>query len=133
MGEINTVRERGLGGPVCGECGRILPVSGKNNRVCLACFPERELVEYLDERDMQIVRDVMDSKDLSVKAVVRRFFRLGQLADRYLDKGFRLTFFNPKTLQYEDPFETGPKKAPMPDPLVGEPTFERKDLEGESR
>lgn len=129
---MNTVRERGLGGPVCGECGKLVAVTGKNNRICLECFPERELVEYLDGREMAVVRRVMDAKDLSAKAVLRRFFRLGQLADHYLDKGYRLAFYNPVTLQYEDPFETGFKKAPMPDPIGNDPTFERKDLESKS-
>lgn len=126
---MNTVRERGLGGSVCGECGASLPVKGKNSRVCVVCFPERELVEYLDTREMDVVRKVMDAKDLSAKAVLRRFFRLGQLADHYLDKGYRLAFYNTTTLQYEDPFETGFRKAPMPDPAGSDPTFGRLEID----
>jgi hypothetical protein len=110
----NTVIERGLGGPVCGECGQLLPVSGKNNRVCLKCFPERE-IEFLDEREQGFLREMMDKKEMSATATMRHMFRLGQAVDYFLAKGLTLAFINPATGETETPFNRQDKKlAPMP-------------------
>src|SRR5208337_2073551 len=108
----NTVIERGLGGPVCGECGQLLPVSGKNNRVCLKCFPERE-IEFLDEREQKFLREMMDKKD-----IMRHMFRLGQGCDFFMSQGYHLAFLNPATGDYEMPFNRTEKKL-APKPGVG--------------
>lgn len=111
---MNTVIERGLGGPVCGECGNLLNVAGKNNRVCLKCLPERE-IEFFDEREHTFLREEMDRCDMSAVAVVRRHFRLGQTVDHFLRQGFHLAFLNPATGETVKPFEREDKKlAPMP-------------------
>ena len=111
---MNTVRERGLGGPVCGECDSLLPVSGKNNRVCLKCHPERE-IEFLDDREHGFLREMMDRKDMSAEAVMRHMFRLGQAVDHFMSQGLTLAFLNPETGDVTRPFDRQDKKlAPMP-------------------
>jgi hypothetical protein len=111
---MNTVIERGLGGPVCGECDSLLPVAGKNNRVCLRCHPERE-IEFLDDREHKFLREMMDKKDMSAEAVMRHMFRLGQSVDHFLSLGLTLAFLNPETGETVRPFERLDKKlAPMP-------------------
>lgn len=110
----NTVIERGLGGPVCGECYSLLPVTGELNHVCLRCHPHLEYAGLLDERELKALKVAMDSKEMSAKAVIRHFFRMGQTMDHFLTKGSTIGYLGDQG-DFHDPFDSGPKMAPMPD------------------
>jgi len=114
----NTVIERGLGGPVCGECGSILNVAGTCNRICLKCYPHFEFLELLGDalgaensRELDVLADLMKKKDMTARGVIRHMFRLGQMVDNFTSQGYEVVF---RLGDDEiDPFDRGPKKAPM--------------------
>lgn len=117
----NTVIERGLGGPICGECLRVLPVSGPLNRVCIQCRPQLEYVELLGDalgaensRELDVLAELMMTKDMTARGVIRHMFRLGQMVDNFTRQGYEVVF----RLGDEeiDPLHLGgPKMAPMPE------------------
>lgn len=114
MNPPNTVIERGLGGPICGECAHVLPVVGQHARICLLCHPEYEFNHMLDERELGILAKGMIKRDQSAVATVKHWVRLGQLVDHFKEEGFDLLFRHPESGKYVDPFDQGPKMAPMP-------------------
>jgi hypothetical protein len=108
----NTVIERGLGGPICGECQNVLAVSGPHNRICLHCHSHLAFSELLDERELAILKEGMVKYDMSAKAVIKKWLRLGQMADLFVAQGYEMVF---RLGDNEvDPFDRGPKMAPMP-------------------
>jgi hypothetical protein len=110
---MSTVIERGFSGPVCGECGSVLPVAGDYNRVCLKCNPEKEIY-WFDERELRVLREMMDAKEMSAKAVVRHIFRLGQMCDLFISQGYKIRFESPDGGETVDPLAGPPKMAEMP-------------------
>src|SRR5271155_3650133 len=95
----NTVIERGLGGPICGECARVLPVMGALNRVCIQCHPQLEFVELLGDalgaensRELDVLADLMKKKDMTARGVIRHMFRLGQMVDNFTSQGYEVVF-----------------------------------------
>jgi hypothetical protein len=119
----NTVIERGLGGPICGECQRVLPVAGALNRVCIQCHPQLEFVELLGDalgaensRELDALAEIMKRKDMTARGVIRHLFRLGHMIEQ------QLLLEPDTTIGYLDDqgdfhgfFDRLPKKAPMPD------------------
>jgi hypothetical protein len=113
----NSVIERGLGGPICGGCGAVLPVTGVHEKVCLKCCPEQEFSELLDGRELEILLAAMKKSDQSAKAVMKRWLRFGQMVDHFVGKEFELVFRAKDGSEEVDPFDKGgPKLAPMPVP-----------------
>jgi hypothetical protein len=115
----NTVIERGMGGPVCGECQRVLPVAGALNRVCIQCYPQLEFVELLggslgaeNSRELDVLAELMKKKQMTARGVIRHMFRLGQMVDLFTAQGYEVVFR--KGDDEVDPFDRGPKMAPMP-------------------
>jgi hypothetical protein len=117
----NTVIERGLGGPICGECQRVLPVAGALNRVCIQCHPQLEFAELLGDalgaensRELDTLAQLMKKKDMTARGVIRHMFRLGQMVDHFTALGYEMVF---RLGDDEiDPLHMGgPKMAPMPD------------------
>src|SRR5271157_4098798 len=87
----NTVIERGLGGPVCGECGSILNVAGTCNRICLKCYPHFEFLELLGDalgaensRELDALAEIMKRKDMTARGVIRHLFRLGHMVEQQI-------------------------------------------------
>lgn len=111
----NTVIHRGAGGPVCGECYAVLPVIGEHMHVCLKCHPHFEFSALLDERELGILKETMAKYDMSAKAVIKKWIRLGQMTDHFVADGYELVF---RIGDNEiDPLHLGgPKMAPMPAP-----------------
>lgn len=68
-----------------------------------------------DEREMTVLEEAMMRKDMSAEAVVRHFFRMGQMTDLMQQKGYRVLYT--KDDEVFDPLQpAGPKMAPMPEP-----------------
>jgi hypothetical protein len=65
-----------------------------------------------NERELKALHEAMAEKDMSAAAVIRHFFRMGQLVDHYTKQDYKLLFR--KDGKDFDPFDTGPKAAPMP-------------------
>lgn len=109
----NTVIYRGMAGPVCGECSDLLPISGEHMHVCLKCHPQLEFSTLLEERGLDILKEAMAKYDMPAKAVIKKWIRLGQMADKFMVEGYEMVF----RLGDEeiDPLHHGPKMAPMPE------------------
>ncbi len=73
-----------------------------------------EFPELLDgDRDQRILSEAMVKYDMSAKAVVKKWVRLGQMADMMIAQGYEMVFRLGDT--EVDPFDSGPKMAPMPE------------------
>jgi hypothetical protein len=69
----------------------------------------------LDDRDWLFVHEAAQKDEMRPEMVVRRWMRLGQMVDHFMRKDdLKLKFLNPTTGEIIDPFDSGPKKAPMP-------------------
>jgi hypothetical protein len=75
---------------------------------------EAELI-FNDERERKILQDAMERLDMSATAVIRRWCRMGQLVDHQIQQGYKLAWV--KNGEVVDPFDMGPKMAPMPEDL----------------
>jgi hypothetical protein len=64
---------------------------------------------------MKVLEEAMAKKEMSARAVVRHFFRMGQMTDLMQDKGYRVLYT--KDDEVFDPLNVGPKMAPMPKEL----------------
>jgi hypothetical protein len=65
-----------------------------------------------DEREETVLQEAMVQNDMSASATIRRYFRMGQLVDHYMRQDYKLLFR--KDGKDFDPFDMGPKAAPMP-------------------
>lgn len=75
-----------------------------------------KIESIFNEREREFLHEAMEQKDMSAEATVRHFFRMGQFVDHYLSQGFKLAFV--KDGEMLDPFDRGPKMAPMPEGRV---------------
>lgn len=74
---------------------------------------QEQFATIFDEREMKVLEEAMAKKEMSARAVVRHFFRMGQMTDLMQDKGYRVLYT--KDDEVFDPLEpAGPKMAPMP-------------------
>lgn len=72
-----------------------------------------DIFEFIfDERELEVLREVMERDDMSARAVVRRFFRLGQAADIYLRRGIELGFLDDQG-DFNPMFPHFPKLSPI--------------------
>jgi hypothetical protein len=67
------------------------------------------------ERELEVIREAAKNDEMSPEYVVKRWVRLGQVVDHHLRQDKKLRFLNPATGELTDPFDTGPKMAPMPE------------------
>jgi hypothetical protein len=76
-----------------------------------------DLIELIfsDERGQKILREAMERLDLSETATIRYFCRMGQLVDHQIQQGYQIAWM--KDGEVVDPFDVGPKMAPMPPPV----------------
>jgi hypothetical protein len=74
---------------------------------------------FKDDREITALHKAMYEKEMSAEAVVRHFFRMGQLVDHYMKQGYKPVFRLSKgfgIVEEVDPFNLGgPKMAPMPE------------------
>jgi len=64
--------------------------------------------------ELQIIRKAAESDDMRPEMVVKRWARLGQMSDTMLKQGYEIVYR--KGDEEVDPFDSGPKLAPMPKP-----------------
>jgi hypothetical protein len=69
-----------------------------------------------DDHDLEFIRAAAKKDEMRPEQVVKRWMRLGQTVDHHLRQDKKLRFLNPATGELTDPFDTGPKMAPMPAP-----------------
>ena len=75
---------------------------------------------------MKVLEELAVAKDMSPRAVVRHLFRLGQMSDLMISKGYKVLYT--KDDEVFDPLQSaGPKMAPMPNPHSGFCEQSRKD------
>ena len=73
---------------------------------------------FKNERELAVLHEVMYRDEMSAEAVVRRFFRMGQMVDHYIQQGTDLGFLDDQG-DFNSIFRVGgPKMAPVPDDLV---------------
>ena len=67
-----------------------------------------------DERETEVLTRLAAKKEMSVEALVRHFTRMGQFVDHYITQDYKLLFRPKGKTEPFDPFDMGPKAAPMP-------------------
>lgn len=82
-------------------------------------FPPAQTLSGIEsifnDRELSVLYEVMYRNDMSAAAVVRHFFRMGQLVDHHLQLGQQLGYFNDQG-DFNPILQHGPKLAPMPVP-----------------
>lgn len=72
-----------------------------------------DVTTKLSNREGEAFQQLMAQKELSESALLRHAFRTYQLVDQYLSQGFKILFRDPEG-KVIDPFDHGPKMAPVP-------------------
>jgi hypothetical protein len=71
---------------------------------------------FKNDRELSVLHEVMMRDEMSAEAVVRHFFRMGQLLDHHLRLGHELGFLDDQG-DFNPVFERLPKMAPEPKQL----------------
>lgn len=73
--------------------------------------PSIDFSTIFDERELKVLEELAVQKEMSPRAVVRHLFRLGQMSDLMISKGYKILYT--KDDEVFDPLQpVGPKMAP---------------------
>ena len=83
---------------------------------------QTDIESLFNQRELKVLHEAMQQKDMSAAGIVRHFFRMGQMMDMLLQEaeGNPIGYLDDQGDFHAPYADIGPKMAPMPDPYSTE-------------